>query len=81
MAKSQARANKRKNPKANEDVQNPFIIRATIDNLKRSIRGNNPISDAALRAEIANLEEDLKKAGGGNPNTQRRPASSRPWRR
>lgn len=81
MAGSKARANKRINPVGNEDKNNPYIIRATIESLKRSIRGNNPIADAAIRKSIAQLEQDLKKATGGNPNTQKRPISSRPWRK
>ena len=81
MAGSKARAEKAKNPVGNVDRNNPIIIQATIDNLKKSIRGNNPIADAAIKASIAQLEADLKKAKGGNPNTQKRPISSRPWRK
>lgn len=80
MAGSQARKNKEKNPVNNEDVDNPFIIEATIKNLKLSIRGNNPVEDSAIKSAIAVLQERLKVAKGGNPNTQRRPISSRPWR-
>lgn len=71
MAGSKARKDKESGDLDNADENNPVIIKANIEALKDDIRGNNPEEDAKVEAEITRLEKLLKKATGGNPNTQK----------